>query len=109
MKRIIKPIYLILLFVATSCIDDLTSLNSNPKAYQSGSVPADPFFSNATRNLVDVLSYTNGGMTFKVLAQQVSETTYFDASSYNLVNVGNPVWVANYRDVLLDYEEAKKI
>jgi hypothetical protein len=104
-----KAISVILLFLATSCIDDITSLNKNPKAYQSGTVGADPFFSNATRNLLDVLSYTGSGITFKVLAQQLAETTYFDASSYNLTNVGNAFWVSMYRDVLLDYKESKRI
>lgn len=104
--KLIRPVYIVLLFLATSCIDDITSLNKNPKAYQSGTVPAAPFFSNATRNLVDAVTY---GFTFKILAQQFSETTYFDASSYNLVNVGNGFWVSMYRDVLIDYKEAKSI
>jgi hypothetical protein len=104
--KLIRPFYILMLLVATSCIDDVTSLNKNPKAYQSGTVPAGPFFSNATRNLVDAITY---GFTFKILAQQFAETTYFDASSYNLVNVGNGFWVSMYRDVLLDYQEAKKV
>jgi hypothetical protein len=118
-KKIIQPIYIALLFFATSCLDDVTSLNNNPKAYQSGTVPAAPFFSSGTRNLVDVLSYgTNSaivtpsfsaGITFKILSQQFAETTYFDAISYNLTNVGNGFWVTLYRDVLLDYKEAKMI
>ena len=90
----------------TSCIDDLTTLNKNPKAYQSGTVAAGPFFTNATRNLADAVTY---GFTFKILAQQFAETTYFDASSYNLPNVGNGFWVSLYRDVLLDFKEAKRL
>jgi hypothetical protein len=90
-------------------------LNKNPKAYQTGTVPGETFFSNATRNLVDVVVYgttpasVSPGMTFKILAQQFAEATYFDASSYNLVNVGNGLWVTLYRDVLLDYKEAKTV
>lgn len=94
-----------MLFVASSCVDDLTSLNVNPKAYQSGTVPAGPFFSNATRNMMDFIA---GSFTQKILAQQFAETTYFDASSYNLVNVGNAQWVAMY-DALIDLKEARKI
>jgi hypothetical protein len=112
-KKIILPIYMVIIFLATSCLDDITSLNNNPKAYQSGTVPAGPFFSNATRNLVDAITYGtkdfSPGITFKILSQQFAETTYFDASSYNLTNVGNGFWVSLYRDVLLDYKEAKKI
>jgi hypothetical protein len=106
MKSFIKPIYILLLFVIASCTDDITSQNTNPKAYQAGTVPGETFFSNATRNLVDAVTY---GMTFKILAQQFSETTYFDVSSYNLSNVGSGFWVSMYRDVLLDYKEAKTV
>lgn len=107
MKKIFnRSLYIAMLFLVTSCLDDITSLNNNPKAYQSGSVPGETFFSNATRNLADAITY---GMTFKILAQQFAETTYFDASSYNLVNVGNAFWVSLYRDVLLDYKEAKTV
>jgi hypothetical protein len=112
-KKIILPIYIVIGFLATSCLDDVTSLNKNPKAYQSGTVPASPFFSNGTRNLVDAITYGttsfSPGITFKILSQQFSETTYFDASSYNLTNVGNAFWVSMYRDVLNDYKEAKLI
>jgi len=108
MKKVIKSLYaaVLLLAVATSCSDDLTSLNTNPKAYQSGSVPAETFFSNATRNLTDAVVY---GFTFKLMAQQFAETTYFSTTAYNLVDVGSGFWVSMYRDVLLDYKEAKKI
>ena len=108
-KNYIRVLYVLVLVTATSCIDDLTSLNKNPKAYQSGTIAGGPFFSNATRNYVDLLCYPNGGMTLKILAQQFAETTYFDASSYNLPNVGNGFWVISYRDVLNDYKEAKRI
>ncbi len=112
-KKIIQPLYILVLFLATSCLEDVTSLNKNPKAYQSGTVPAGPFFSNGTRNLVDAMTYGtkdfSPGITFKILSQQFAETTYFDASSYNLTNVGNSFWVSLYRDVLLDYKEAKQI
>ncbi len=106
MKIVIRSLYIVMLFLATSCLDDITSLNNNPKAYQSGTVPGEMFFSNASRNLVDAITY---GMTFKILAQQFAETTYFDASSYNLVNVGSAFWVSLYRDVLLDLKEAKAV
>jgi hypothetical protein len=112
-KKIIQPLYIALLFLATSCMDDITSLNKDPKAYQSGTLPAGPFFSNGTRNLVDAITYGttafSPGITFKILSQQFAETTYFDASSYNLTNVGNAFWVSMYRDVLNDYKEAELI
>jgi len=105
-KLLIKPIYVVLLLVAVSCVDDLTSLNLNPKAYQSGTIPEGPFFSNATRNLTDALV---NGFNFKIWAQQFAETTYFTTSNYTLTDVGNGFWVSLYRDVLLDYKESKAI
>jgi hypothetical protein len=107
MKILLKSLsFAIMLLLVTSCGDDITDINTNPKAYQSGTVPADPFFSNATRNLTDAVTY---GFTFKILSQQFAQTTYFDESAYNLVDVGSSFWVSLYRDVLLDYKEAKTI
>lgn len=108
MKKLIKALYAaaLLLVVTTSCNDDITSINTNPKAYQTGSVPGETFFSNATRNLTDAVTY---GFTFKLMAQQFAETTYFSTTAYNLVDVGSGFWVSMYRDVLLDYKEAKTL
>lgn len=108
MKKIINTLQaaVLLLVVATSCTENITDINTNPKAYQSGSVPAEAFFSNATRNLTDAITY---GFTFKLMAQQFAETTYFSTTAYNLVDVGNTFWVSMYRDVLLDYKEAQTI
>jgi hypothetical protein len=115
MKTLMRLLYISLIFTVISCSDDITSINNNPQAYQAGTVPGENFFTNATRNLVDVITYGTTpanfapGMTLKVLAQQFAEATYFDASSYNLVNVGNGLWVTLYRDVLRDYKEAKTL
>lgn len=106
MKKInIKTLCMGLLIVATSC-DDLTSVNNNPKAYQSGTVPEGAFFANATRNVTDAVVY---GFSFKLWAQQFAETTYFTTSNYTLTDPGNGFWVTLYRDVLTDYKEARKI
>ncbi len=105
-KLFIKPIYVALLLIATSCVDDLTSLNVNPKAYQSGTVDAGPFFSNATRNLTDQMV---DGFNFKIWSQQFAETTYFTTSNYTLTDPGNGFWVALYTNVLNDFKESKTI
>lgn len=122
MKKFIRSIYsLAFVSAVTACTNDITSINTNPKAYQSGSIPAETFFSDATRNLTDAVVYgssvsasenrsaNSSGFVFKIIAQQFAETTYFSTSAYNLVNVGNDFWVSMYRDVLLDYQEAKNI
>jgi hypothetical protein len=99
-----RSIYILVLIALTSCLDDITSINKNPKGYEK--IPGNMLFANATRNLTDAITY---GVTFKVLAQQWSETTYTDASRYNLPNVGNGFWNSMYRDVLRDYKEARDI
>jgi Starch-binding associating with outer membrane len=105
-KLFIKPFYAMLLLLATSCVDDLTSLNVNPKAYQSGSIPEGPFFANATRNLTDAVTE---GFNFKIWSQHFAETTYFTTSNYTLSDPGNGFWVTLYTQVLNDYKESKGI
>lgn len=100
------------MFVAASC-DDITSENTNPKAYQSGSVGPEAFFANATRELTDNITFGGdggySGMYFKLWAQQFAETTYYTTSSYTLTDIGATFWTNIYMDVLNDYEEARKI
>ncbi|SHO63298.1 SusD/RagB family nutrient-binding outer membrane lipoprotein [Algoriphagus zhangzhouensis] len=105
-KYISKTILAASVLMATACVDDLTSLNVNPKAYQSGLVPEGPFFANASRNVVDQVTY---GMNFKIWSQQFAQTTYFTTSNYTLTDVGSGFWSSLYQSVLIDYKEAKKI
>lgn len=104
MKLFRNSFYIMAVFLMAACIDDLTTLNTNPKSYSD--VPAETLYTNAVRNLTDGVVY---GVTFKVLAQQWSETTYTDASRYNLPNIGNGYWNTLYRDVLMDLKEAKAL
>ncbi|HOX82847.1 MAG TPA: SusD/RagB family nutrient-binding outer membrane lipoprotein [Chryseolinea sp.] len=105
-KLFIKTVYAAVLIITMSCVDDLTSLNVNPKSYQSGTIPEGPFFSNATKNLADQML---DGFNFKIWAQQFAETTYFTTSNYTLTDPGNGFWTALYTNVLLDYKESKSI
>jgi len=105
-KYISKSILVASVVLATACVDDITSLNVNPKAYQSGLVPEGPFFANASRNVVDEVTY---GMSFKIWAQHFAETTYFTTSNYTLTDVGSGFWSSLYQSVLNDYKESKKI
>lgn len=105
-KYISRSILAASVMLATACVDDITSLNVNPKAYQSGLVPEGPFFANASRNVVDVVTY---GMAFKIWSQQFAETTYFTTSNYTLTDVGSGFWSTLYQSVLNDFKESKKI
>ena len=105
-KYISRTILAASVILATACVDDITSLNVNPKAYQSGLVPEGPFFANASRNVVDAVTY---GMSFKIWAQQYAETTYFTTSNYTLTDVGSGFWSTLYQSVLNDLKESKKI
>lgn len=105
-KILVKMWFAISVFLVASCTDDITTLNDNPKAYSSGSVGAETFFANATRELTDNLL---DGFNFKIWAQQFAETTYFTTSNYTLTDVGSGFWTNLYMDVLNDYKEAKRL
>lgn len=107
MKRII--LLIAGLSVAVSCTDDLTSLNNDPK--RSIEAPATALFSNAQRNLVDLMTTPNVNINiFRLLAQQWTETTYTDESRYDLStrNIPQNFWNGMYRDVIRDLKEAKQ-
>jgi hypothetical protein len=103
-------ILFLLLVVLDSCTDDLTSLNDDPK--RSTQAPAPTLFTNAQRNLVDVLATPNVNINiFRLLAQQWTETTYTDESRYDLGtrNIPENFWNILYRDVIGDLQEAKRV
>jgi hypothetical protein len=97
-------------FLATSCSDDLTSLNDDPK--RSREAPAPTLFANAQRNLVDIMTSSNVNLNiFRLLSQQWTETTYTDESRYDLStrNIPQNFWNILYRDVIRDLREAKVV
>jgi hypothetical protein len=106
-----KIIYILLgITIVTSCNDDLTDMNDNPKL--STEAPAPTVFSNAERNLVDALTTPNvNSNIFRLLSQQWTETTYTDESRYDLStrNIPQNFWNAIYRDVIGDLRETKRI
>lgn len=89
---------------------DFDELNDDPK--NPIEVPGEPLFTNATRNLVDVMCDINVNRNvFKLYAQYWAQTTYPDESQYNMVTRTNPdnLWNIFYRDVLKDYNESARI
>ena len=105
-----KKLYILSMsvFMLTSCIkDDLNVDKKNPS-----SVPAGTLFSNAQKNLTDVMTSTSVNRNvFRLITQQWTETTYTDESNYDLAtrNIPQTFWNIMYRDVLKNLEESKKI
>lgn len=89
---------------------NLTSLNDDPKSPVTSS-PAW-LFSNAQLNLANNLATPSVNVNiFRMLAQHWTETTYIDESDYDLAtrNIPQTWWHILYRDVLNNFEEAKRI
>lgn len=108
MKKIL--IIFISVFTLVSCEKDITSLNTDTK--HPTVVAPEPLFANAQRNLSDILATPNvNSGIFRLLAQQWTETTYFDESRYDLAtrNIPQNFYAAIYRDVLRDFSEAKNL
>lgn len=97
-------------FTLVSCEKDITSLNIDKK--HPTVVAPEPLFANAQRNLSDILATPNvNSGIFRLLAQQWTETTYFDESRYDLAtrNIPQNFYAIVYRDVLRDFAEAKNL
>lgn len=98
------------IFLLAACTKDLTSLNDDPKNPKS--VPSNALFTNAQHTLVNTLVSSNVNLNiWRLIVQQWQETTYTDESNYDLTTRSIPqgVWNTMYRDVLKDFEEAKKL
>lgn len=98
------------LFMLSSCVKDLTSLNDPTKA--AGKVPGETLFSNAEKNFADLMTTPNVNTNiFRVLTQQWTETTYIDESNYDLTtrNIPQSFWNSMYRNVLKDLNESSRV
>ena len=108
MKKIL--IIFISVFTLVSCEKDITRLNEDKK--HPTVVAPEPLFANAQRNLSDILATPNvNSGIFRLLAQQWTQTTYFDESQYDLStrNIPQNFYGSIYRNVLRDFAEAKNL
>jgi hypothetical protein len=108
MKKLI--IFCLFIFSAIACQDDLTELNRDPK--RATEVPAVTLFSNAQKNLTDIMTSTNvNENVFRLLAQHWTTTTYTDEPRYDLNtrNIPQTFWNTLYISVLRDLKEAKTV
>jgi hypothetical protein len=91
-----------------ACTKDLTSLNTNPKGFQT--VPGGALFTQAQNTLASTLASSNTYLnTFRLFEQQWQETTYVTESNYDIKDnkIPDGIWTAYYRDVLEPFEQAK--
>lgn len=101
----------ILLISVFACTDNFEEMNIDPKR-ASENVPPETLFSNAQKNLADVVTSSNVNLNiFRLLAQYWTQTTYTDESRYDLStrNIPQNFWNVLYRDVLRDLKEARDL
>ncbi|AYN69008.1 SusD/RagB family nutrient-binding outer membrane lipoprotein [Euzebyella marina] len=73
-------------------------------------VPGSGLFTNAARNLFDLMNSASvNDNVFRLYAQYWAQTTYPDESQYNQItrNIGGSIWNTLYRDVLQDLKGAR--
>ncbi|RXK85781.1 SusD/RagB family nutrient-binding outer membrane lipoprotein [Filimonas effusa] len=102
-------IIIVLLGMLSSCTKNIDELNEQTK--KPTAVPPSALFSNAEKNLTDILTSPSVNYNiFRLNVQHWAETTYQDESRYNLAgrNIPQSFWNSLYRDVLNSLAEAKK-
>jgi len=108
MKKLI-----ILLAVAcyfTSCVESLDDYNIDQK--NAAEAPPATLFTNATKELADILTTPNVNLNnFRLYVQYWSTTTYLQEPRYDLTSrtIPEALWETLYRDVLADLKEARRL
>ena len=96
------------LMMVAACNKDITDINVNPKLPQN--VPSASLFTNAQKNLTDLLTNTNvNSNIFRLIVQYWTETTYTDESNFDLNTrqIPRQVWNGLYRDVINNLRASK--
>ncbi len=104
----------LLIFIASSsivaCTKNIEDYNDQTKMASTAPPPA--LFSNAVRNLTDVLTSTNVNTNvFRLVEQHWTTTTYADEPNYDFFtrNIPQNWWTILYKDVLSDLAECKRL
>lgn len=108
MKKIL--LYLFPVALLTSCVDSLSDYNIDQK--RASAVPPATLFSNAVRNMSDILTTPNvNNNNFRLYSQYWTTTTYLDEPRYSMTArlYSQNFWQAIYRDVLSDLNESKRL
>lgn len=93
----------------TSCTEDITDYNVDPKRPES--VPAATLFTNAEKNIGDLMTEVSSGRNlFKLWSQHWTQATYTDESNYDIIgrDPSDGFWVRIYTNVLQDLKSARK-
>lgn len=108
MKKLL--IYSMLIGVVFSaCTDDITDYNVDPKNPEI--VPAATTFTNAEKNLADLINTMGVGTNvFRLWAQHWTETTYNDEANYDVIgrDLSDGYWTAIYTNVLNDLKSSRE-
>ena len=94
----------------TACTKSIYDYNEQTKA--ADEVPAPTLFSNAVRNLSDVLTSSNVNTNvYRLVVQHWTTTTYTDEPNYDFFtrNIPQRWWQTMYKDVLADLKECKRL
>lgn len=106
-----KKYFIISLCFVLTIISCGVNENLNIDTKSPTTVPGSGLFTNATRNMFDLMNSTSvNNNVFRLYSQYFAQTTYPDESQYNQVtrNIGGNIWNTLYRDVLQDLKGAKE-
>jgi hypothetical protein len=93
-----------------SCKKNIEDLNTDTKRAET--VPSYTLFSNAQRNVVDLITSANVNTNiFRLITQQWTEVTYVDESNYDLGTRAIPDnwWRAAYKTILINFKAARNL
>jgi hypothetical protein len=102
--------YLIILLLAGGLYSCELPDNINPK--KAAIVPASSVFTMAEVQLFEQINSIDQNQNIsRLLAQYNAQTTYYGESQWNFYDRGLPdeMWETLYRDVLLDFKEARRL
>ncbi len=107
-----KKISYILLsvLIATACTKNISRFNDETK--RAANVPAGTLFSNAVRNVADIVASASVNTNpFRFTVKHWAMAVYQDEAQYdfNTRNIPQTWWTTFYRDALIDLKESGRI
>jgi hypothetical protein len=102
--------YIIILLISGGLYSCELPDNVNPKMAEE--VPSSSLFTMAEVQLIEQINSIDQNQNIsRLLAQYNSQTTYYGESQWNFYDRGLPdeMWETMYRDVLLDFREARRL
>lgn len=109
MKKV-SYIIILSLLITTACTKNIERFNEETK--RAAIVPAGTLFSNATRNMADIVASASVNTNpFRFTIKHWAMAVYQDEAQYdfNTRNIPQTWWTTFYRDALLDLKESARI